>query len=149
MKKLSIIALCFVTMAFASCNQLQQASTSDSVAKTNGNNTAKAIVGLYNTYRSTGTVSLSNSADLTNMLVVASGYTNIRNNKENSDYMKAFASGMVAAGAGLITTNNVQTVINTMNNLTGLNVNAATIANNVGTVTAIIQLLQVLNTTAN
>lgn len=145
MKRLSIIIMCFATMAFASCNLTNSIANSDSMAKANGYNTANAIVSLYNSYRATGNVSLSNSADLTNMLVVASGYTNIRNNKQNTSYMTAFATGMVSAGAGLITKDNVQNVINTMNGLTGLNVNAATISNNVGTVTAIIQLLQILN----
>ena len=68
----------------------------------------------------------------------------MRTYKNDDSYKKAFAAGMVSAGAGLITAANVNQIINTMNNLTGLNVNAATISNNVGTATALIQLLQAL-----
>ncbi|MBP5540962.1 MAG: hypothetical protein J6X88_04850 [Bacteroidales bacterium] len=148
MKRLSIIILCFATMAFASCGTTGGAS-SESAAKTSGRNTANALLSLYNSYRANGTISLSNTADLTSTLVVATGYTNLRSNKGNPDYRKAFAAGMVSAGTNLITSANVENVINTMNGLTGLNVNAATISNSVGTATAIIQLLQALSTPAN
>lgn len=150
MKKLSIIMLCVATIVFASCGTTQNASTSGgsatntSVAKSQGRSTATALITLYNSYRATGTVNLGNATDLSAALIVATGYTNLRSNQADANYKKAFASGMVAAGAGLITTNNVNSIINTMNNLTGLNVNAATISNSVGTATAIIQLLQAL-----
>lgn len=148
MKRLSIIMMCFATMALASCD-LTRNTTSGNEAKTSGRNTANAILALYNSYRSNGTISMSNANDLTSTLVVATGYTNLRNNQGNADYRRAFAAGMVSAGTGLITSANVERVINTMNGLTGLNVNASNISNSVGTATAVIQLLQALNTTAN
>ena len=147
MKRLSIIMMCFATMALASCD-LTRNTTSGNEAQTSGRNTANAILALYNSYRSNGTISMSNANDLTSTLVVATGYTNLRNNQGNADYRRAFASGMVSAGTGLITSANVERV-NTMNGLTGLNVNASNISNSVGTATAVIQLLQALNTTAN
>ncbi len=146
MKRLRIILLCLVATAFVSCSGLGSTSV-DSAAKTAGRNTANAIITLYNSYRNTGTVSLSNPTDLTAALMVATGYTNMRSNRENAEYKKAFAAGMVSAGSGLITAANVDSIINTMNSLTGLNVNAATVSNNVGTATAIIQLLQALGST--
>lgn len=146
MKRLSIIALCFATLAFASCGMTGNTS-SDSAAKVSGRNTANAILGLYNSYRANKTINLGNSNDLTNALVLATGYTNMRNNQQDPNYRKAFAAGMVSAGTSLITSSNVEMVINKMNSLTGLNVNAQNISNSVGTATAIIQLLQALNTT--
>ena len=145
MKRLSIIVLCFATMALASCGTFS-GNSSESAAKTSGRNTANAILSLYNSYRANGTVSLANSADLTSTLVLATGYTNLRNNQQDPNYRKAFAAGMVSAGTSLITSSNVEYVINTMNSLTGLNVNPQTISNSVGTATAVIQLLQALNT---
>ena len=130
MKRFSIIMMCLVALSLVSCSSLGSTSV-DSAAKTQGRNTANAIITLYNSYRNTGTVSLSNPTDLTAALMVATGYTNMRNNRESAEYKKAFAAGMVSAGSGLIT---------------GLNVNAATVSNNVGTATAIIQLLQALGT---
>lgn len=147
MKRLSIIMMCFATMALASCGMMQNTS-SNSEAKNSGRNTANAILALYNSYRAHGTISLGNTNDLTSTLVLATGYANLRNNKGNAEYRKQFAAGMVSAGTSLITSANVENVINTMNSLTGLNVNAATISNSVGTATAVIQLLQALNTPA-
>ena len=146
MKKLSIIVMCFVSLALVSCgSSLGSANSSTtSAAKSNGRAAGTSIITLYNSYRSTGTVNLGNPTDLTAALSLATAYTNFRTNQADANYKKAFAAGMVAAGAGLITANNVGNIINTMNNLTGLNVNAATITNNIGTATAIIQLLQAL-----
>jgi hypothetical protein len=144
MKRLSILIICFATLAFASCSSTMGSGTASSAAKDNGRAAGASIISLYNSYRSTGTVNLGNAADLTAALGLATAYTNFRNNQADPNYKKAFAAGMVSAGAGLITTANVNNLINTMNNLTGLNVNAATITNSVGTATAIVQLLQAL-----
>ena len=146
MKRLSIIMMCIASMAFASCGSLSGTSV-ESSAKTSGRNTASALITLYNSYRNTGTISLSNPTDLTAALMVATGYTNMRTYWSDDSYKKAFAAGMVSAGSGLITTANVNQIINTMNSLTGLNVNAATVSNNVGTATALLQLLKALGTT--
>lgn len=149
MKKLSIILLCFATLSLVSCNSIKSATTSDAAAKSCGLSAANAMLQLYKSYKANGTISLSNSTDLTNALVLATAYTNYRNNQNNASYKTSFASGMVSAGTGLITSSNVNSVINTMNNLTGLNVNAATISNNVNTVTSIITLLNALGTASN
>ena len=148
MKRLSIIMMCLATLAFSSCGSTLGGATgtASSAAKDNGRAAGASIISLYNSYRSTGTVNLGNPTDLTAALSLATAYTNFRNNQADANYKKAFAAGMVASGAGLITTKNVNSIINTMNNLTGLNVNAATITNSVGTATAIIQLLQALGT---
>ena len=146
MKRLSIIIMCVATLALTSCSSLFGGGngTATSAAKDNGRAAGASIITLYNSYRSTGTVNLGNPTDLTAALSLATAYTNFRNNQADAHYKKAFAAGMVASGAGLITSANVNNIINTMNNLTGLNVNAATITNSVGTATAIIQLLQAL-----
>ena len=147
MKKFSIIMMCFATLAFASCSSSSLGtsnSASSTAAKDSGKTSARALVSLYNSYKSTGTINLGTPTDLTAALNLATAYTKFRNNQADPNYKKAFATGMVAAGAGLITTANVNTIIDKMNTLTGLNVNAATITNSVGTATAIIQLLQAL-----
>lgn len=152
MKRLSIIMMCLATLAFASCGSMKggsvntTGSTNTAAAKASGKSTAGALITLYNSYRAAGTINLGNPTDLTAALVVATGYTNMRANQADPNYKKAFASGMVAAGAGLITAANVESIIGVMNNLTGLNVNAATISNSVGTATALVQLLQALGT---
>jgi len=150
MKKFSIIMMCVAAMAFTSCGTTMQGTSGTTsgtaVAKDSGRNSAKALVSLYNSYKNTGTINLGNPNDLTAALNLATAYTSYRANQTDPNYKKAFASGMVAAGAGLITASNVDVIINKMNTLTGLNVNASTITNSVSTITAIIQLLQVLGT---
>ena len=115
MKRLSILIICFATLAFASCSSTMGSGTASSAAKDNGRAAGASIISLYNSYRSTGTVNLGNAADLTAALGLATAYTNFRNNQADPNYKKAFAAGMVSAGAGLITTANVNNLINTMN----------------------------------
>lgn len=146
MKRLSIILMCFATLSFVSCSSIKSFTASDAAAKAVGQSTANAIIGLYKSYKANGTISLSNTNDLTNALALATGYTGYRNNQANSSYKTSFAAGMVAAGGSLITSANVNGIITTMNNLTGLNVNASNISQNVNTVTSIITLLQALGT---
>ncbi|GEM_PF-959096 len=149
MKKLSIMMMCFAVMSLGlvSCKSSSSASGSNyDAAKKSGRSTATAILGLYNSYKSNGTINLSNASDLTNGLMLATGYANMRNNRQDAEYKKAFAAGMVSAGTGLITAENAERVIDKMNSLTGLSVNAANISNSVGTAQAIIQLLQALGT---
>ncbi len=146
MKRLSIILMCFAALSFVSCSSLGTIAASDSAAKATGQSTANAILGLYRSYKANGTISLSNTTDLTNALALATGYTGYRNNQTNSSYKTSFAAGMVAAGGSLITSSNVNSVITTMNNLTGLNVNASNISQNVNTITSIITLLNALGT---
>lgn len=146
MKKLSIVILCFAALSMVSCSGVKKLSATDAAAKAAGQNTANALLGLYKSYKANGTVSLSNTTDLTNALSLAAGYTGFRNNQANSAYKTSFAAGMVAAGGNLITSANVNSIINTMNSLTGLNVNASTISQNVNTITSIITLLQLLGT---
>ena len=103
MKKLSIIMMCVASLAFVSCGSTSGLSlNSNSAAKDNGKTAATSIIALYNSYRSTGTINLGNPTDLTAALTLATAYTNLRNNQADDNYKKAFASGMVSAGAGLI-----------------------------------------------
>lgn len=148
MKRLSIIMMCFAALALASCSSLMGAgsssSTDTSTAKNSGKNTAAALVGLYGSYKANNTINLSNANDIANALILAKGYSAYRSNSADPNFKKAFAAGMVAGGAGLITNLNVDNVLSTMTNLSGLNVNAANISKSVNTASSIVQLLSVL-----
>lgn len=145
MKRFSIIMMCVATMTLGlvSCGSASSL-TSSNPAMDNGKSAANALVALYNSYKSNGSISLTNPTDLSNSLILATQYSQMRANKDNTDYMKSFASGMVAAGSGLITSDNVNSIITKMNSVTGLNVNATNIANNVATVNSIVQLVKML-----
>lgn len=140
--------MCFAALAMTSCSALtgsgSSASSDTSAAKSSGKNTAAALVGLYGSYKTNNAINLSNASDIANALILANGYTAYRSNSNDPAYKKAFAAGMVAGGAGLITNLNVETVLSTMTNLTGLNVNATNISKSVNTASSIVQLLNVL-----
>ena len=145
-----MICVATLMLGLASCSSSSSTTSGNdySAAKNYGKNTGKAIVALYNSYKTNKTISLSNSSDLTNTLLLASGYANMRNNRTDNQYKAAFAAGMVSAGGDLITEDNVTTLIDKMNGLTGLNVNAANISQSASTVSSVIQILQMLGGTA-
>lgn len=136
--------MCVAALFITSCSGTSHIATSNAAAKANGLSTANAMLALYNSYQAKGTISLANASDLSNALILATGYTNLRNNKDNAEYKTSFAAGMVAAGTGLITTSNVNRVLDLLNSSTGLNVNATNIQSSVTAVSSIVSLLKAL-----
>lgn len=120
MKRLSIILVCFATMAFTSCSVLNSVASSNSAASTLGQTCGSAILGLYQSYKATGTINLTTGNNLTNALALASCYTQLKSNAGNSDYRKAFANGLILSSAGLITNQNSNAFINALLSANGL-----------------------------
>lgn len=110
MKRLSIFAVFFATLAFASCGILN--SSSDSVALGLGQTCGTAVAGLYKSYKNTGTIDLTNANNLTNALALATVYTQLKQNYDNSSYRKSFTTGLIGSSAGLITNQNVSSFLN-------------------------------------
>ena len=80
-----------------------------------------------------------------NMLIVINAYNNLKANTQDESYKKSFAAGMVTGGNGIINTVNATSIINGLLNSSALEgTNATNIANNVQTVSTIIQLLGAL-----
>ena len=78
------------------------------------------------------------------MLIVATSYSQLRQNKGNSSYKQSFTNGMIS-GSNLITAVNATSIVNTLLNCTGLNnVNASNIQQKAETVGTIITLLNAL-----
>ncbi len=149
MKRLSIILVCFATMAFTSCSLFGSAASSDSAARTMGQTCGSAILGLYNSYKATGSVSLTYGNNLANALALATCYTQIKANANNSGYRKAFATGLVISSAGLITDQNSSAFINALlmcNGLSTVSSSNSTQQNQQSTVTATNSLFKTLNT---
>ena len=112
MKRLSIILISFATLVLASCGILGNASSS--AAQATGQTCGNAIVGLYRSYKATGTINLTQGNNLTNALALATCYTQLRQNKDNNNYRNAFTSGLILSSAGLITNQNAGSFINTL-----------------------------------
>ena len=85
-----------------------------------GQTCGSAILGLYNSYKSTGTINLTSGNNLSNALALATAYTQIKANKDNSSYRKSFATGLVMSSAGLITNQNSNEFINLLLTCSGL-----------------------------
>lgn len=134
--------MCVATLTLTSCNLLSAAASSNTVAQASGQTCGTAVQGLYGAYKSTGTVDLSNPTNLNNALALATAYSNLKQNKDNSDYRKAFTTGLIASSAGLITSANATAFIDQMLATTGLaNVNTQNIAQTATTAAAIITIL--------
>ena len=135
MKRLGILLACFATLALTSCSLFSAAASSNTVAKAS-----------YGSYRNTGNVDLSNPTNLNNALALATSYANLKQNKDNADYRKAFTAGLIASSAGLITNGNAGAFVDKMLATAGLsNINSQNIAQTAATASAIISLLKVVN----
>lgn len=120
MKRLSLVLVCFATLAFSSCGVLNSVASSNSAATTLGQTCGSAILGLYQSYKATGTVNLTYGNNLSHALALASCYTQIKANKNNSDYRRAFANGLILSSAGLITSQNSNSFIDALLMANGL-----------------------------
>ena len=148
MKRLSLVLLCFATMAFTSCSILGSATSSDAAAKAMGQSCGTAILGLYNSYKATGSVNLTYGNNLTHALSLATCYTQIKSHKDNSNYRKAFASGLILSSAGLITNQNSNAFINALllcNGLSNVSSNNTTQQNQQALATSTSSLFSTLN----
>lgn len=144
MKRLSIIAVCFATLAMASCSMFN--SSSNSVAQGLGQTCGSAVLGLYQSYKNTGSVTLTEPNNLSNALTLAACYTQLSQNKDNSSYRKSFANGLILSSAGLITNQNAATFVNALLGASALGTISSTSSNSevkktTGTVTGLLQSL--------
>ena len=143
MKKIVIVTLCVVAMALTSCTALSTVASSNTAASASGAACGKSLVTLYNNYKSTGNLDLT--ANLTDVLTVATAYSQLRENKENSSYKTAFTSGMITSGAPFITTANSSNIISALLNSTGLsNLDASNISQKAETASTIISILSAM-----
>ena len=145
MKRLSILLVCFATLAMTSCSLFNAAASSNTVARASGQSCGSAVQGLYGAYKSTGNIDLSNATNLNNALSLATSYANLKQNKDNADYRKAFTAGLIASSAGLITSSNASVFVDRLLATSGLtNINTQNIAQTAATASAIVNLLKVI-----
>jgi len=145
MKRLGILLVCFATMAMTSCSLFQSAASSNTVAQASGQACGSAVQGLYSSYKNTGKVDLTNANNLNNALALATAYTNLKQNKDNTSYRNSFATGLILSSAGLITQANANQFIDKLLSTAGLsNINSQNIAQTAATAAAIVTLLNTL-----
>lgn len=145
MKRISILLMSFAVLALSSCSSMKKISNSDSAASVMGQNCAVATNSLYKTYKSNGKIDLTSANNVTNIVTVATAYKQLKANSSNASYRKAFTSGAVAAGTGIITANNADRFTNALLNCTGLNgVTAQNIQQKAETAVTIVTLFNAL-----
>lgn len=138
--------VCFAALAMTSCSLVQSAASSNTVAQASGQTCGTAVQGLYGAYKNTGTVDLTNATNFNNALALATAYSNLKQNKDNSEYRKAFTNGLILSSAGLITQANATKFVDGLLATTGLgNINTQNVAQTAATAAAIITLLKTLN----
>lgn len=138
--------VCFAALAMSSCSLMQSAASSNTVAQASGQTCGTAVQGLYGSYKNTGTVDLTNPTNFNNALALATAYSNLKQNKDNSEYRKAFTNGLILSSAGLITQANATKFVDGLLATTGLgNINTQNVAQTAATAAAIITLLKTLN----
>ena len=137
--------MCFAAMVMTSCSMMQSAASSNTVANASGRTCGAAVQGLYSAYRNTGKVDLTNANNLNNALALATCYTNLKQNKDDQAYRKAFTSGLIASSAGLITSQNASAFVDKLLASAGLaNINTQNITQTAATAAAIISLFNAL-----
>ena len=142
MKKLSLIMMFVGMFAMSSCGMMGVATNTAAVSS--GAACGQALLAL-NTSKKAGTLAITNPTDLSNMIVVIGAYNGLKANKADASYKKAFASGMVTGGAGVITSSMATNLTNNLMNAAGLDgVTASNIQQKAQTVSTIVQLLTLL-----
>ena len=150
MKKFGIIMMCVAAVLFASCGSTSSTSrsvssalSSNTAATANGTACGQAIIGLYNNYKATKKLDMTNASNITNTLALVTAYSQLKSNKGNKDYRKSFVSGMVLGGAGIITNNNAYSLVNQIENAAGLSsTTRSNISTAASTVSSILSILQ-------
>lgn len=143
MKKLGILMMCFAALAFVSCGSLNNLASSNSVATANGTACGQALIGLYNNYKATKKLDLTNATNITYAMSIVTASVQLKQNAKDSNYRKAFTSGLVLGGAGIITSNNASSITSRIANATGLSsTTRSNISSAAGTLTSILSLLQ-------
>ena len=137
--------MCFAALVMSSCGAMQSAASSNAVAQASGQACGTAVQGLYSAYHNTGKVDLTNATNLNNALALATCYTNLKQNKNDQNYRKAFTTGLIASSAGLINSQNATAFVDKLLASTGLtNINTQNVAQTAATAAAVITLLNAL-----
>lgn len=145
MKRLGLLLVCIATLAMTSCSLLQNAAASNTAANASGQACGSAVNGLYKSYKSTGNLDITSGTNLTNALQLATAYSQLKQNKNDKSYRKAFTSGLITSSAGLVTSQNANAFINKMLSISGLsNINASNVTQTAATAASIISLFSTL-----
>ena len=145
MKRLAILLMCVATLGLTSCGLFGSAASSNAAAVAAGASCGSAVKGLYSSYKGNNTINLTNATDLSNALVVANSYAQLKANKDDKSYKSSFVSGMVQSAGGLLTTATATQFVDQLLASSGMaGLNSSNITKTASTVSTLVQLMQVI-----
>ena len=86
MKRISMFFVGLAMIAFTACSTLSNSASTNTAAMLSGQQCAAAITTLYNSYKALGKIDLTNAANLSSALIVATCYTQLKANKNDANY---------------------------------------------------------------
>lgn len=118
MKLSKIIAAAAILLTMSSCSVLGSLSgNNQSVSLTNGIKVGSALLNLYNQYKSTGTINMTNLSSINDVANLVSGIKNIKDNTNTETSLADYAQGLINGSSNLINANNAAGVISGLTNL--------------------------------
>ena len=116
-----IAAAAAALMLLSSCSVLKNVATN---AVSSGTNTGAAISALYNIFKATGGIDLSNLTNIINLGQILTGANSLAN--ATTSFTDDFASGLISGSSQLVNSSNVATVLNTLKSLSNVDTSAIT-----------------------
>jgi hypothetical protein len=116
-----IAAATAALMLLTSCSVLKSVASS---ALSAGSSTGTAISALYNIFKLTGGIDLSNLTNIINLGKILTGAKSLAN--ATTAYTDDFASGLISGSSNLVNADNVASVLSTLKALTNIDTSAIT-----------------------
>jgi hypothetical protein len=120
MKRVRVLVFFIATLSFASCSSISKVASSNTVANAEGVACGKVLTTMFNQYKSSGKVDVTNSNTWKNVMELGSYCTALNKNKADTSYKQSFASGLVTGSNGLLTTSTATSAVNSLLSISGL-----------------------------
>ena len=122
MKTIRNFLVAMAVIMLATPAVMAQTDTTETVTLTaeNGEAVGSALSSLYSQFKQAGQLDMKNPANIANVVAIANNTKGISKTNEVSD----FVSGLVSSSKGLITDENVSTVISSLGALSNLDLSA-------------------------
>lgn len=122
MKTFKILAISVIALLSAGLCHAQTSTTASSSSLTSSNGIAagKAIVALYTQYKADGKLDLANTANVTNLVSLATNIAGLATNNSTTDFL----SGLVSGSKSLVNSENSSSVLSTLKSISGLDLSS-------------------------
>ena len=125
MKLIRRIAAAVATvLVLSSCGLLQGGTTTTTTANagTTGSDTGNALAAIFNIFKTTGNIDLSNITNIINLGKILTGAKSLANS--TATYTQEFADGLIQGSSQLVNKENVNSVIEKLKSLAAVNTTA-------------------------